>query len=176
MMSVWWGDGTNQDLLSGFMLALYLFAQVSLRNLQVLPHLTAILEEGQVAILDPNQLGEGTQQTRMSWQSMLLHASSFSSLSLIALNLNDRMHGTWLYGFTATGNPIQIAFQFGKLWMLHALIQPVWSVVLALDGLFSSVSGFQSLLKYSIIICIICCELHDDFEMRSWEVVEVALN
>lgn len=43
------------------MLELYLFAEVSLRNLQVLSHLPTVLEQGQVAILDPNQLGERKQ-------------------------------------------------------------------------------------------------------------------
>lgn len=66
--------GTNQDLFPGIMLALYLFAQVSLRNLQVLSHVTAILKEGQVAILDTNQLDKGTQQTRIN---KLAHASFF---------------------------------------------------------------------------------------------------
>lgn len=49
---------TDQDLLSGFMLALYLLSQVSVGDLQVLSHLTVIVEEGQVAILDSNQLRE----------------------------------------------------------------------------------------------------------------------
>lgn len=53
---------THQDLLAGIVLTLYLFAQVSLRNLQVLPHLAAILEEGQVAILDPDQLADRKQE------------------------------------------------------------------------------------------------------------------
>lgn len=47
---------TDQDLLPGFMLALYLFSQVSVRDLQILSHLAVIIEEGQVAILDSNQL------------------------------------------------------------------------------------------------------------------------
>lgn len=41
------------------MLALYLFSQISLWDLQVLPDLSAVLEQRQVAILDPNQLREG---------------------------------------------------------------------------------------------------------------------
>lgn len=57
---LWHCDSTNQDLFPGLMLVLYLFAQFSLRNLQVLSHVTAILKEGQVAILDTNQLDKGT--------------------------------------------------------------------------------------------------------------------
>ncbi|PWA28820.1 hypothetical protein CCH79_00012965 [Gambusia affinis] len=49
-------DATNQDLLSGFVSALDFLPQVSLGKLQVLPHLPAVLEQGEVAVLDPNQL------------------------------------------------------------------------------------------------------------------------
>lgn len=52
------GNSAHQDLLSGFMLALYLLSQVSLWDLQVLSHLSTVLEQGQVAILDPDQLIE----------------------------------------------------------------------------------------------------------------------
>ena len=74
------GDGTDQDFLSGFVLVLYLSAQVSLGNLQVLSHLPAVLEQGQVAILDPNQLGEGTRQKRVSGNGIFYSFCSFVSL------------------------------------------------------------------------------------------------
>lgn len=48
-----------QYLLSSFILALDLFAQVSLRNSQVFSDLTTILEQRQVAIRDANQLWIG---------------------------------------------------------------------------------------------------------------------
>lgn len=44
------------------MLALYLLSQVSLWDLQVLSHLSTVLEQGQVAILDPDQLTEGNNK------------------------------------------------------------------------------------------------------------------
>lgn len=44
------------------MLALYLLSQVSLWDLQVLSHLSTVLEQGQVAILDPDQLTEGNDK------------------------------------------------------------------------------------------------------------------
>lgn len=56
------GNSAHQDLLSGFMLALYLLSQVSLWDLQVLSHLSTVLEQGQVAILDPDQLTEGNNK------------------------------------------------------------------------------------------------------------------
>lgn len=40
------------------MLVLYVFSQVSVGDLQILPHLAAVVEEGQVAILDTDQLRE----------------------------------------------------------------------------------------------------------------------
>lgn len=43
------------------MLALYLFAQVSLWDLQVLSHFPVFLEQRQVSIRDPNQLGENRE-------------------------------------------------------------------------------------------------------------------
>lgn len=45
------------------MLALDLFSQVSIRDLQILPHLTVIVEEGQVAILDTDQLQQEVKST-----------------------------------------------------------------------------------------------------------------
>lgn len=63
--------GTDQDLLSGFMLALDLFAQVSLGDLQVLSHVPAVLEQGQVAFLDPDQLGR-----RERWRHTHTHTHS----------------------------------------------------------------------------------------------------
>lgn len=44
------------------MLALYLLSQVSLWDLQVLSHLSTVLEQRQVAILDPDQLREGNSK------------------------------------------------------------------------------------------------------------------
>lgn len=54
-------DSTDQDLLPGFILALYLFSQVTLGNLQVLPDFPAVLEQWEVAILDTNQLKDGNK-------------------------------------------------------------------------------------------------------------------
>ena len=63
------GEGTDQDLLSGFVLALDLSAQISLGDLQVLSHLPAVLEQRQVALCDPNELqsrGTGAEQRKGS--------------------------------------------------------------------------------------------------------------
>lgn len=84
------------------MLALYLFAQVSLRNLQVLSHLPAVLEQGQVAICDPDQLGEGTQTAETEW-TQCFFKSLFLFLLLPAFYLSD-VKCVRLCGFTATGN------------------------------------------------------------------------
>lgn len=54
------GSATDQDLLSSVTLAGDLLPQVSLRNLQVLPHLSAVLQEGQVAVRDADQLSGST--------------------------------------------------------------------------------------------------------------------
>lgn len=51
--------GIYQYLFSSFILALNLFAQVSLRNSQVFSDLTTVLEQRQVAIRDANQLWTG---------------------------------------------------------------------------------------------------------------------
>lgn len=66
---------TDQDLLSGFVLALYLFAQVSVGDLQILSHLAVVVEEGQVAILDPNQLQE---EVRSDFERLKLTCYSHS--------------------------------------------------------------------------------------------------
>lgn len=60
---------TDQDLLSSLMLALYLFSQVSVRDLQILSHLTVIVEEGQVAILDSNQLQEEVKSSDCAFRT-----------------------------------------------------------------------------------------------------------
>lgn len=51
------------------MLALYLFSQVSVRDLQILSHLTVIVEEGQVAILDSNQLQEEVKSSDCAFRT-----------------------------------------------------------------------------------------------------------
>lgn len=40
------------------MLVLYVLSQVPVGDLQILPHLAVVVEEGQVAILDTDQLRE----------------------------------------------------------------------------------------------------------------------
>lgn len=54
------GRSTDQDLLSIITLMEDFLPQVSFRNLQVLPHFSAVLQEGQVAVVDANQLSEST--------------------------------------------------------------------------------------------------------------------
>lgn len=61
---------TDQDLLPGVMLALYLFPQVSVRDLQILSHLPVIIEEGQVAILDSNQLQEEVKPSECAFRTV----------------------------------------------------------------------------------------------------------
>lgn len=53
------------------MLALYLFSQVSIRDLQILSHLTVIVEKGQVAILDSNQLQEEVESSHCAFRTCL---------------------------------------------------------------------------------------------------------
>lgn len=66
---VFFSVSTDQDLLSGFMLALYVFSQVSVRDLQILSHLTVIVEEGQVAILDSNQLQQEVKSSDCAFRT-----------------------------------------------------------------------------------------------------------
>lgn len=54
------GRSTDQDLLSIFTLGDDFLPQVSFRNLQVLPHLSTVLQEGQVAVVDADQLSGST--------------------------------------------------------------------------------------------------------------------
>lgn len=58
------GRGTDQDLLSIFILGHDFLPQFSFRNLQVLPHLAAVLQEGQVAVVDADQLSGSTAAVR----------------------------------------------------------------------------------------------------------------
>lgn len=62
---------TDQDLLPGFVFALYLFAQVSVRDLQILSHLTVVIEKGQVAILDSDQLQEEVKMSNCDHRSSI---------------------------------------------------------------------------------------------------------
>lgn len=62
---------TDQDLLPSFVFALYLFAQVSVRDLQILSHLPVVIEEGQVAILDSDQLQEEVRMSDCDYRSSI---------------------------------------------------------------------------------------------------------
>lgn len=54
------GRSTDLDLLSIFTPVYDFLAQVSFRNLQVLPHISTVLQEGQVAVVDADQLSGST--------------------------------------------------------------------------------------------------------------------
>lgn len=60
---------TDQDLLSGLVLVLDVLPQVSVGDLQILPHLAVVVEEGQVAIRDPDQLREEATSADSDWSS-----------------------------------------------------------------------------------------------------------
>lgn len=62
------------------MLALYLLSQVSLWDLQVLSHLSTVLEQGQVAILDPDQLTEGNNKQKKQWKKRDRRLNELGSL------------------------------------------------------------------------------------------------
>lgn len=57
--------GTDQDLLSGVVLALDLLSQIAVGDLQILSHFAVILEEGKVTVLDSNQLQEQVKISRL---------------------------------------------------------------------------------------------------------------
>lgn len=123
------GSSTDQDLLSGVVLVFDLFAQFSFRNLQVLPHITAVLEEGQVAIFDPDQLGEKAQQMGYTYITL------FPLFLFLALCLNDCFNDKWA---SPQQEMHKLLLGLASCERVIALIRAVWSVMLALRGLFSS--------------------------------------